>query len=110
MGKYLDILRPQQPGAETAPKGRCWCCGAEPEPPPLDRQISILRDLHEARPEIFHWRPDEFLKLRELLREGDVLAVVTSVIPQIFSPMYGSVAIFRDGKLIEIDRRELQDA
>ena len=110
MGKYLDILRPQQAGAETAPRGRCWCCGAEPEPPPLDRQISILRDLHEARPEIFHWRPDEFLKLRELLREGDVLAVVRSVAQQVFDPRYAGVLIFRDGKLIEIDRRELQDA
>jgi hypothetical protein len=93
----------------TAAPQRCWRCDAGPNPPSLAEQIDLLRTAHGSYPELFWFRPDEWLKVRGLLRDGDIVAIARNVY-QLANPESQGVVIWRDGALIRIDRRELQDA
>jgi hypothetical protein len=88
----------------------CWRCGAGPQPPPLEDQVDILRRVHGMNGEPWaSWSDREWLRLRERLVEGDVLAVLTGRFLSV-EPSYGSVTVLRGSTIVNIDRRELADS
>jgi len=68
-----------------------------------------LRRTHRARGEIFTWPDREWERLRELLRDGDVLVVIKNVL-LLTDPNYACVYVDRHGETVKIDRRELMDS
>lgn len=83
----------------------CWKCNAPAEPPSLDDQVRALAELHYQKCQIFHWAPSEFQALRGMLLPGDVLCG-----PAFGTLMYETVRILRNGKMIDILRRQLIEA
>ncbi len=87
----------------------CWRCGIQnpTEPPDLGSQVAGLAAIHANYPELFHLQQSELKNLLALLQRGDVLLVLSSH-SQVISPMYGSILLRRAGRIVVIDRKELQ--
>lgn len=83
----------------------CWRCQAAPTPPPIDAQLAILRRVHAMKDEIFHWPEADWERLRGLLREGDVLALVLGSVYVVRDLSYEGVHLRRDSKDLFIDHR-----
>lgn len=85
----------------------CWRCNAPRRPPSIDEQIATLRAEHANRPPVFWWSDDEWVRLRSLLQEGDVLAVAANCF-RIANPFYAGVLVLRGDKQITIPREALK--
>jgi len=109
--EIAEYLSRRSNGAVATPPAphQCWRCGASGNAPDLDEQVEIVKHEHLKRGDVFIWTDREFARLRELLRPGDLIAVAANFY-RVISPNYGSVAVIRDGQMIEIRRRDLADA
>jgi hypothetical protein len=88
-------------------EGTCWRCQASRRPPSLDDQVSALKTEHANRPPVFWWTETEWLKLRSLLQEGNVLAIVASFF-RIASPYYDGALVLRSDQQMVIPRKALK--
>jgi hypothetical protein len=85
----------------------CWQCGAPPAMPDIDEQLDRLR--HEMAKRGWQWEPREYERLRGLLKADDVLGIM-KVIAFGNSPMQYTVRVIRDGKVIDIGKKEVLDS
>jgi hypothetical protein len=88
---------------------QCWRCGAGETPPSLADQVEELERAHRSRGTPWDWPHQDFVRLLQLLRPGDVLAIARNVW-QMSDPLYGSVSVCRNGSWISIDHRLLMES
>ncbi len=93
---------------ENQGEHRCWKCGTVGGPPSLDEQLGMLKVAHRMMDTPWWWSDAEFARLREMLREGDVLAVARNIV-QLCEIRYAGAQVVRaDGTSEFIDRRKLR--
>lgn len=85
---------------------KCWRGCVPCSPPDLETQVQLLGEAHAAKL-LTHLalRSDELVRLREMLQEGDILAILPG-----FPPLYGTIEIQSAGEIVSISRKDLQDA
>src|ERR1700682_5832456 len=106
MSNYLKKLATIKAEKEQGESGCCWRCGARSEAPDLDEQIEDLARIHAMHPPIYALTASELTNLRRLLEPGDLIAVIANF-HRMVSATYSSIAIIRNGKFMQIDRRTL---
>lgn len=100
-----DVSKPKVP--EFVPK-HCWRCNAPVKRPSLDEQVALLAEIQDQHGPLFHLHDDELERLRDLLHEGDVIALLKNITQHAAVPMYGTIAVHRGDEVWFIPRSLLQ--